>query len=273
MTKIRIFKPEMIPVEKLRFLEGNSNKQNQHTFSELKQNIVDHGFDETLLVVPDGDNYTIVSGNHRAKAAIELGIESLPCQIRDDWDEVTKELQSVRRNYSRGEIDKNLFTAQVNAIKEKHQIQDHDIMEGIGFKDIEAFAELYKAEKAAAEEGYGRMQEEASSDANSVKIIDDLGLIISSIIQKYGDTVPHSFIIFPVSGKNHLYIQSNTALKKSLQTIAANCVAKGLDLNVALTGILAIGLAQTDFANNPDIAAIKAAHASDEDDADIEILS
>lgn len=270
--KIKVHVAQLIPVDKLRWLEGNSQKQSKQQFAELKKNILEEGFDETLIVKTRIDGaYDVISGNHRGQAGVELGIEALPCVIRDDWDDIKAQFQSVRRNYVRGVIDKNLFTAQVNTLKDKHSVSYTDILEGIGFADMDDFAALYKDEKEKQEKAHEAMAEDASSDASAIKMMDDLGMIISSLIQKYGDTIPNSFIIIPVGGKNHLYIASNASLKKSLHSIATACIDQGMDINVALAGLLSIGLSQTNFLNKDGKAEVKdAANVSGE--SDIEVL-
>lgn len=271
MANTKVHKAQMIKVDKLRLLEHNSQKQTKHQFEELKKNMSEVGFDESLIVrtMADG-SYEVISGNHRFKAAKELGFTEIPCVIRDDWDDVKAQLQSVRRNYARGAIDKNLFTEQVNALQEQG-VSFTDIVDGIGFADMDEFASMYKDQQEKEKEAHEAMAEEASSDIQQVKMIDDLGIIISTILEQYGDTVPNSFIIFPVSGKRHLYIASNGSLKKSLQQIATACVQQGMDINVALAGLLSIGLSQTNFltgSGGPEVEA----EAYDDGDSDIEIL-
>ena len=226
---------------------SNSQKQSKHEFSELRKSIRENGFDESLLVFPreEGDGtFWIVAGNHRFDGGVAEGMEEFPCVVRDDWDSVKAKIELVRRNYVRGKIDKDAFTAAVNELRDEHGLAIDDIMEQMGFEDMDKFS-LFFREEQEKEERIAR--EVASSDAGVVKMIDDLGLIISAILNKYGDTVPHSFIIFPTGGKNHLFIASNPGLKKTMEQIAAACVTQHLDINVALAGILAIGLAQTNF--------------------------
>jgi len=143
--KIKVHVAQLIPVDKLRWLEGNSQKQSKQQFAELKKNILEEGFDETLIVKTRIDGaYDVISGNHRGQAGVELGIEALPCVIRDDWDDIKAQFQSVRRNYVRGVIDKNLFTAQVNTLQDKHSVSYTDILEGMGFADMYELAYFHK---------------------------------------------------------------------------------------------------------------------------------
>jgi len=225
---------------------SNSQKQSKHEFAELRKSIRENGFDESLLVVPreDGEGYWIVAGNHRFDGGSAEGMEEFPCVVRDDWDSVKSKLELVRRNYVRGKLDKDAFTAAVNELRDEHGMALDDIMEQMGFENMDNFSAYFREEKEKEEK---IAREVASSDAGVIKMIDDLGLIISAILNKYGDTVVNSFIIFPTGGKNHLFIAANPGLKKTLEQIAAGCVAQHLDINVALAGILAIGLAQTNF--------------------------
>ncbi|MHA2068573.1 MAG: ParB/RepB/Spo0J family partition protein, partial [Candidatus Thorarchaeota archaeon] len=126
----------------------NSNKQNRHTFSELRESIRENGFDESLLVTPrdDGDGYWIISGNHRCRAGIAEGMEEFPCVIRADWNDVDEQIQLVRRNYVRGSLDKDAFTVAVNMIAEENALTVDDVREAMGFQDSEVFLQFYRQE-------------------------------------------------------------------------------------------------------------------------------
>lgn len=266
----KVHTTKMIKIDKLRVIDHNSQKQSKQKFDDLKKNISEEGFDENLIVrtLEDG-TFEVVSGNHRFRAAKDLGFKELPCVVRDDWDEVKAQLQSVRRNFGRGDIDKNLFTEQVNALHEQG-VAFTDIIDGMGFADMDEFASLYKDQQEKEKAAHAAMAEEASQDVQVVKMIDDLGAILSSLIDQYGHTIPNSFIIFPVGGKNHLYIAANNSLKKNLQQVATACVQQGMDINVALAGLLSIGLSQTNFLTGSGKKEIS--DLVDEEYADIEVI-
>lgn len=245
---IKVWKTVLIPAEQLNEDPSNTQRQDRRTFDELKKNIENHGFDENLLVTvnPDGETYTIRSGNHRFRAGRAVGMVEFPCVIRDDWDDVQAALQSVRRNYARGDIDRAAFTAVVNELQSDHAIDLEDIYGGMGFSDAEAFSVYYEEQKKQ-EEAMTRDVVQGSDSAQRVKMLDDLGLVLTHIFDEYGDTVPHGFIIFPASGKKHMFIQATNALKNTLGQIAARCQELDLNLNTALAGLLKIGLSQTPF--------------------------
>ncbi len=239
---VKVLLPKMVPSGLLVELPGNSQKQSRHEFKELRKSIRDNGFDESLLVRPVADGYEIVAGNHRFRAGKAEGMTEFPCVVREDWDEVKAEIESVRRNYVRGQIDKTAFTAQVDNLSNKASLSIDVIYEQMGFEDADAFTKLYEKEKTAQ-----KAVAAATASAPAVRILDDLGTIISTILAQHGSTVPHSFIIFPVGNKHHLYVASTPALKGSLEAIVEYCVSQNIDINIALGGLLQIGLANSSF--------------------------
>lgn len=267
---IKVHKVVMIRTELIRVQKGNSNKQSRHVHEELKKSILENGFDETLIVRPGEDGmYDCVSGSHRYLAGASLGMPEMPCVIRDDWDSVKAEIESVRRNYIRGKIDKEAFTKQVNNLASAEGIAIDDIMRQMGFEDPDAFAEYYQQEKKREKE----IAKQVASSASAVKMVDDVGRIVSELFAEYGDTVPFSFIIFPAGGKNHMYVACTQTLKNTLEAIAQQCAANNLDINVALAGLLTIGIGHSNFISADMDAEMVMESGGDPEPADLEILT
>lgn len=266
---VTVHQTKMLMTEVLLQDPENTNKQSKHTHEELKQNIKDHGFDEALLVRPTGDGYfVVVSGNHRYAAGKALGMTEFPCVVRDDWTAIEAKLQGVRRNYSRGQIDKDAFTAQVNKLVVEEGLPLHDIMTGMGFEDSDAFSEYFKTQKVRDANAAQQVQ----ASASNVKMLDDMGRVLSELFAEHGDTVPQSFIIFPAGGKNHMYIACTPTLKRTLEGIAQQCVLNNLDINVALGGLLTIGIGNSNFLDeSADRDYVKKSGEPLEDD-DIELM-
>jgi hypothetical protein len=259
----------MIPVVKIHRDPKNTQKQSRKVFAELKKNIAAAGFDEPIVVIPHPDKpgeYMAVAGNHRTEAARALGMIEVPAVVRTDWDVVTAQLQSVRRNYARGQIDKDAFATLVNELEQVNNVSLEEIYSGMGFSDVEDFAEMYRKEKEETE----KIQRTTNESAPKVKMMDDLGIILSSIFESYGSTAPFSFIIFPAGEKHHVFVQSSNALKRVLTDIMAACVEKGYDINTALAGLLQIGSAHTNFLkkDTKNQLAVEAAEASTTDPGD-----
>lgn len=247
MSKVSVHLPEMIEKELLVEHPRNSNKQSRHMFKELRQSIRDNGFDESLLVIPRDDGnegYWIVAGNHRFRAGAAEGMDEFPCVVRDDWDDVQQQIEVVRRNYVRGNIDRDAFTLAVNALAAEQDINVDEIREAMGFEDTEVFLDLYKEEEERVEAARQAAAEHRSSTP-SINMVDDLGAVLSVIFEEHGDTVPYSFLIFPAGGRNHLFVAATPAVQRSMSKVAEYCIANHLDINVVLGGLLTIGLAQS----------------------------
>lgn len=239
---------KLLPVALLAEHPNNTNVQSKHVYKELKESILAGGFDEPLIVVPRKDvesGFYVVSGNHRFKAGKEVGYDQLPCIVREDWDSVEAEIQLVRRNYVRGQIDRVAFTETVNRLATEQALGLDVIMERMGFESSEDFAEFYRTEKKRERATAAAVA--STSAVQQVKMIDDLGVILSVMFEKFGSTVTQSFMIFPIGGKNHIFVQITPALKKSIDAITAKCVADGLDINTVLGGLLQIAIHHTDF--------------------------
>ncbi len=243
----------MINIELLEYDTKNTNKQDRATYRDLKANIQEHGLDENLVVIPHTSiegHYLVVSGNHRLQICKELGYTELPCAIHEDWNEATAYLQSVRRNLARGKIDKAAFTRLVDDLQSETEMGLSDIREGMGLNDMDVFADMYQADKALLEQDHVQEERVSNTNKDRVKIIENLELMISHILEEHGDTVPHSFIVVPVGGRKHLFVQTDSGLKNVLQKVAAKTVEKDMSLTTVLSGLLTIGLHNCDFLND-----------------------
>jgi hypothetical protein len=243
--EVEVHLAQMFDTQLLEEHPKNVNKQNRHTQKELKDSILEEGFDETLIVSPRDDGeagYWVVSGNHRFRAGKALGMQEFPCVLRDDWDAIKQQVQLLRRNMVRGDISKSDFTMAVNRIENDSNLELGIIQEMLGFENPDKFAHVYQEEREKDEKVVAGVVA-----SPQVKVLDDVGPAVSHILEEHGDTVPYSYIIFPMGGKNHLYVQTSPTLKKVLETICEKCVHEGLDINVALGGLLSIGMAHTNF--------------------------
>lgn len=65
---------------------------------ELADSIDEHGILEPLLVRPKGDRFEVVFGERRLRASDIVGLEELPCRVRELTDQKVDELQTIEND-------------------------------------------------------------------------------------------------------------------------------------------------------------------------------
>jgi ParB family chromosome partitioning protein len=89
-------KIEFLPIHVLREPKVKLRDVNRESleYLEMRDSILDKGILQSLLVRPvDGDLYEIIEGLHRYTASKEVGLENLPCIIRECTDDEALVLQ------------------------------------------------------------------------------------------------------------------------------------------------------------------------------------
>lgn len=76
-----------IPIVKLRPLR--MRQVSKRDYERIKASILAVGLVEPLLVTPDGDSYLILDGVQRYTILVELGVEAVPCIVRNERDVFT----------------------------------------------------------------------------------------------------------------------------------------------------------------------------------------
>jgi ParB/RepB/Spo0J family partition protein len=97
--------PEMILRDRIRPNDWNANAFDAENYPKLVESIRGDGFLEPLKVMPDPareGEYLLVDGYHRWKAAGELGLTEVPCEI---WSLTLEEakVRGLQLNYLRGQ--------------------------------------------------------------------------------------------------------------------------------------------------------------------------
>lgn len=214
-----------VPIGLVDANDYNPNEMEDHTFANLVQEIEKDGFDEPVIVCPSPEKkgrYRIVNGEHRWRAASMLGMKLLPVIIKEDWDEATQKLKTVRRNILRGDLNAAKFDALIADIQKEHELSEVEIASAMGFASLE---EMQKAAAhAAADDGSGGAEEtEEESTKRARKLIDGLEQVVNSLLSEYGHTVPHGFIYFLYGGEMHLAVSMDGDLKGLVDTVVRRC--------------------------------------------------
>jgi galactose-1-phosphate uridylyltransferase len=74
-------------------------------------------------------------------------------------------------------------------------------------------------------------QAEFDEKAKEARTVADLSDIIQMLFAKYGETVPKSYMIFTYGRQEHVYVQMNPKMKRSLDKAMNYCRESGTDIN------------------------------------------
>ena len=109
----------MVPIGNL-VEYANNPRVNDHAVKQMADMIRSHGFRVPILVrsIDDGDNYQLVDGHLRLKAARALGMAELPAFLVDDMsdDQVRAFRISVNRAAELAEWDMTRLSAEVRGL-------------------------------------------------------------------------------------------------------------------------------------------------------------
>jgi ParB/RepB/Spo0J family partition protein len=92
---------EYVSPSELKPNDYNPNRQTEDEFQMLKASMREDGFTQPILCMQNG---TIVDGEHRWRAAQELGYEEVPV-VRVSMTEAQRRIATMRHNRARGQDD------------------------------------------------------------------------------------------------------------------------------------------------------------------------
>lgn len=95
----------MVVIERIVFNPNNPRKFiDEVKLQELADSIREHGIVEPLVVVPFGENYMLVAGERRLRAAKIVGLSEVPVVVKDYSPAVQKEIMLIE-NLQREDLD------------------------------------------------------------------------------------------------------------------------------------------------------------------------
>ena len=223
-----------IPVDKLEPVSWNANVMTDQELQRLEQSISRDGFLDAVAVIPGVDGmFTINGGEHRWRAAVNLGIKEIACDIlwEDRWkDEGNQQLQSVRFNVIKGKMNPEKFLSLHNKVVDK--FGKEKIAELMGYTNQSGVDKIIKQVAKQMRESLPEdMAERFDDQAKDAKTLGDLDSIIRHIFEEYGSTSKYGFIVFSFGGKEHVFIAMSKATQVNLKTITDAAQKQNLDVN------------------------------------------
>jgi ParB/RepB/Spo0J family partition protein len=95
---------QYLAADKIKPNEYNPNRQNEHEFTMLVSSIQEDGFTQPVIVAED---FTIVDGEHRWRAAMQVGLKEIPVVVVP-MDAAQARIATLRHNRARGSEDMEL---------------------------------------------------------------------------------------------------------------------------------------------------------------------
>jgi len=95
-----------LPIKRVYPNPFNTNRMCAREYEGLKRDLMEKGVEgiPPILVTPRNDRFMIIDGEHRWKASLELGFDTIKAEIVYLSDEDAK-VECFKRNYQRGRID------------------------------------------------------------------------------------------------------------------------------------------------------------------------
>lgn len=221
-----------IPIDMLVDSPDNPNEQDEATFDQLVQGIREDGFDEPVHVVPiaegeDAGKFMIVSGHHRVKAARVIGMKAVPAILKPGWTGDRRQIELVRRNSLRGDMNPAKFTYLFNELIKRGK--DKNVLrQQMGLVKDDLFKRLYKQVEGSLSPIQKKKLVEAKDKINSV---DSFSAVLNDIFKNHGTELDYGLLCFKYGdGKkqNVWYVKVDADLNKRLKDLQDEIQRKGL---------------------------------------------
>jgi len=92
-----------IELNKISPNDYNPNVMPEDILAKLRAEIADKGSCVPIIVRRRGDGYEIVDGEHRWRICRELGLEEIPCIVKD-YDDNEAKIKTLQLNYLQGSV-------------------------------------------------------------------------------------------------------------------------------------------------------------------------
>lgn len=233
-SKKRYIEFQWVPIDLVIPNSWNINTQDDITFNLLQDEIADVGLIDPIEVVPTDDGlYVILGGEHRWRAAKNLGHEEVPCILLTDkkWQDVDlRKFVTVRLNVIHGKVDSDKFVTLYNELAAKYGA---DAMQRLmGYADTQQFQRLLGWVKKGLKQSLPKeMAQDVEDKTKDIKSVNDLQNVIQDLFQKYGDTLSSSYMIFVYGKQQHIYVQMDAKMRRSMDRVIECCRFTGQDLN------------------------------------------
>jgi hypothetical protein len=243
--------------------EDNPNKMSARDFDLLIDNFEKTGLTDAILVRPmdlkavekiaakvkadksldlatylqdDGQKFRIVGGHHRYDGAAYLGFDTVPITVIMDpkFDEQQEKFQLVRMNAIRGKLDPQAFYNLYAQLSD--QYSDEVLQDAFGFAEEAEFQRLIN-QTAKMLQGKA-LQDKFKEAAKEIKTVDGLSKLLNEMFTKYGDTLPHGYMVFDHGGQRSMWLRIEGKTMTALDLLGTLCIDKNRTVDDIVGGLM-----------------------------------
>jgi ParB-like chromosome segregation protein Spo0J len=121
MSEISVVETRKAKTDDLKPNSWNPNEMSEGTFEFLKKRIEDVGFRDPVEIREDG---TIKDGEHRWRAARELGIKEIPVVVTEDKSLDDEKIETINANLIKGEFNPIKYGRLLQDLTQRIDLED-----------------------------------------------------------------------------------------------------------------------------------------------------
>lgn len=228
-TEIRI-----LPTEALEPDPANPNEMKDEDFELLGESLDEDGMVDVLQAVPLEDGkYRIVGGEHRWRQAKRKGWPEVPVMVLlgEKWqNEDYRRSTMVKLNILHGDMSPRKFFDLWMDMSGRWKEENLGRM--MGFAKEEKLQKLIgEYRKKLKDAGVsGEQMAEFDKKSKKAKTTDDLRNIINTITENNEKHGRRKWMVMSIEGQEHLYVECDNRLWKTLTEIGDAVQAKGIEM-------------------------------------------
>lgn len=231
------FEPKL-SVDACRPNAWNPNEMDDKQFDMLVRRMKEVGMLAPIQVVPTVDTqtgeefYMILGGEHRWRAAKELGYPTIPAVVLTDERFGAEDLQkfvTMQLNAISGELSSEKFLKLYQDLRKRYA--DKALKDLMGFTKAGKWKLLTKNVESGLPP---EMREEFSRRAASIKEPGQLKGILNDLMGKYGNDLQYNFMILSHEGFDHIWVRLSERNHERVQALLDYCRARAVDVNLVL---------------------------------------
>jgi hypothetical protein len=220
----------------------NPNRMDDESFNRLVEEIEETGLIDPIQLAPkEGGRFEIIGGEHRFRGCVCLGWKVIPANIllgEHFENQDVRDLLLVRMNMIRGDLDRESFMRLYEDKANKYGKEQLQFLFGI--TKTSKWKALTKGivNAAAASGAPAPLVAELRRRTRKMGTTDDLQRVMTDVYKKHKEDLSHSFVVFALRGKSHIYIKASPKVEAALEEVVEWCRRNDRSINEVVGPLL-----------------------------------